>query len=251
MIKDRHNTRIMEKIMSHSQEMKLKEELICFFRKAIHIKEQNELENLLDNRSQYIKTPLVHIQLGWLCYMKQNGFFEDMIFPQGGDNGVSLMYELIECQKFEEFALIYQISQSYPRCFRYNRDENDKAIRTFRKKDLMIATIRLLDKNQNLTVEEMRKTIDLSIIELLSSSLREYRKHFFAISIYQREFERKHASEKDLEFADEKYIHSISDLEIILDKFQRDYNNIFFKENEDIMREIQSKMFNMGKKKDS
>lgn len=243
----------MEKIMSHSQELelKLKEELICFFRKAVYIEDQDELENLLDNRSQYIQTPLVHIQLDMLYYMKKSGFFEDMIFPQGGDNGVSLMYELIEHQKFEEFAFIYKISQSYPRCFRYNRDEDDKAIKTFRKKDLMIATIRLLDKNEDLTVEKMRKTIDLSIIELLGSSLREYRKHFVAINLYQREFERKHATEKDLEFADEKYIHSISELKIILNKFHQDCNSIFLKENEDIMRKIQSKMINMGKKKDS
>lgn len=238
--------------MNQSDELKLKEQLMTFFEKIFDAKDEDELDSFLDNRKKYIQTPLVHITLDMLSYMKmkQNGLFEEIIFPHGGDNGVSLMYELIEKHKFEEFAFIYDVSKSYPTCFRYNRDKNDKAIKTFRKKDLMIATIRLLDRNKNFTVEEMKKTFDLSIISLLSDSLHEYRKHFFLINLYQCEFERKNASNKDLEFTDEKYIHSLSELKIILDNFQKDYNHAFFTKHELVLRELQNGISERINKKD-
>lgn len=228
--------------MSDVQELKLEKEVISFIEKAIKCHDdENQLDDLFSKIDSYITIPLNNINVKTLKIIDESGFFNSLLFPIGGDNAVSLMYELIKLKKFNEFLYFYEKSKYPNYWFRYNRDENDKAVKSFRVKDLMIATIRLLDQNKGFCVDDMLKTLSIDDIRTFSGSLRNYRRHFHFIEFYQKyEFERRHASDKDLEFIGEKYQHTHNELMDILDHFIEDVEDKYLTEYKDIMLQIQN-----------
>lgn len=170
--------------MSKQKELKLEKEVISFIKKTLVINDEQELENLFTEVDNHITTPLININVKILNIINESGFFNSLLFPIGGDNAVSLMYELIKVKKFDEFLYFYQKSQYPNYWFRYNRDENDKAVKSFRVKDLMIATIRLLDQNKGFCLNDMLKKLSINDILIFSESLNNSSKHFDLIDFF-------------------------------------------------------------------